>query len=72
MAIIRNSARCRLCGDEIESKHRHDFVTCKCGEISVDGGRDYFKRSARDLNNIIDTSCVDDEPPPGSNDNYIV
>lgn len=58
MTILRNSAKCRLCHDEIESKNRHDFVMCKCGEISVDGGNDYFKRSARNLENLIDTSEV--------------
>lgn len=26
----RNRAKCRNCGDIIESKHGHDFVTCKC------------------------------------------
>jgi len=41
---IKNDARCRKCGDEIESKSRHDFVTCKCGAISVDGGQDYMRR----------------------------
>jgi len=41
---IRNRAKCKLCGDIIESKYRHDFVTCKCGAISVDGGQDYFRR----------------------------
>ena len=43
--ILRNMARCKKCGDEIESKHTHDFVTCGCGSISVDGGKDYLKRS---------------------------
>ena len=42
--IIRNAIRCNICGDEIESKHRHDFVTCKCGACSVDGGHDYLRR----------------------------
>ena len=42
---IKNIAKCLLCGDIIESKHRHDFVTCKCGNLSVDGGLEYFKRS---------------------------
>ena len=42
---VPNSAKCRKCGDVIESKTRHDFQTCKCGAISVDGGRDYMKRS---------------------------
>ena len=42
--ITRNSVRCRLCGDEIESKHRHDFVGCSCGAVAVDGGHDYLRR----------------------------
>lgn len=42
---IRNMAQCLLCGETIESKHRHDYVTCKCGNLSVDGGIDYLKRS---------------------------
>lgn len=39
-----NKARCRICGDIIESMHRHDFVTCSCGSLSVDGGKDYIRR----------------------------
>jgi len=42
--MIRNRARCRKCGDIIESKDRHDFVRCKCGAIAVDGGQDYQRR----------------------------
>lgn len=42
--ILRNSARCLHCGDEVESTHRHDFRTCGCGELSVDGGHDYIRR----------------------------
>ena len=44
-----NKAKCLKCGDIIESKHRHDFVTCKCGNISVDGGRDYHKRCFKEI-----------------------
>lgn len=44
MALLRNRARCKLCGSIIESKHVHDFVTCGCGAISVDGGLEYFRR----------------------------
>jgi len=51
--ILRNMAKCRLCGDIIESKHRHDFVRCKCGSIFVDGGKDYLRRGG-ELNNIIE------------------
>ena len=60
MTIIRNSARCRNCGDEIESKHRHDFVVCKCGAIFVDGGKDYIRRGG-DPVDIEDTSIVQEE-----------
>jgi len=39
-----NRARCRKCGEEIESRHAHDFVRCKCGQLSVDGGKGYLRR----------------------------
>lgn len=42
--IIKNAIQCNLCGDIIESTYRHDFVTCKCGCCSVDGGLDYLRR----------------------------
>jgi hypothetical protein len=40
---MRNRARCRRCDDVIESRSRHDFVTCRCGAIFVDGGTDYLR-----------------------------
>ena len=43
--IIKNSIKCNLCGDIIVSKHTHDFVSCKCGRCSVDGGNSYLRRS---------------------------
>jgi hypothetical protein len=57
--IIRNSARCNLCGDEIESTYRHDFKSCKCGAIFVDGGHAYLRRGANNLSDIIDTSIIE-------------
>lgn len=42
--IVRNAIRCRHCGDAIESKSVHDFVTCTCGACSVDGGYEYLRR----------------------------
>jgi hypothetical protein len=32
-AIIRNSARCNHCGQEIESTHRHDFRPHYCPKV---------------------------------------
>ena len=42
--IITNKVQCNICGDIIESKHRYDFKTCSCGNVSVDGGLDYLRR----------------------------
>lgn len=44
MKILQNKIRCKRCGDVIESKSVHDFVTCSCGACSVDGGHSYLRR----------------------------
>ena len=56
--IIRNSARCKNCGDSIESKHVHDFVGCRCGKIAVDGGYEYLRRVG-DLEAFEETSICE-------------
>ena len=53
--IIQNAATCLACGDFIVSKHRHDFVTCTCGAVSVDGGQSYIRRVG-DFANATDHS----------------
>ena len=40
----RNRAQCLNCEDVIESTYTHDFVSCKCGAIFVDGGPSYMRR----------------------------
>lgn len=62
MAIKVNKARCRKCGDVIESVYRHDFKFCKCRAIAVDGGKDYIKRSAMDLADVEDLSEETEDP----------
>lgn len=57
--IIKNAAECKGCGDYIESKHRHDFVTCKCAAISIDGGKEYFRRIGKP-EMFIDKSIVEE------------
>lgn len=42
--IVTNKIRCKKCEDIIESRSVHDFVTCKCGAVSVDGGHEYLRR----------------------------
>jgi len=49
--IVSNKAKCRKCFSVIESKSVYDFVTCKCGLISVDGGLEYIRRLG-ELKNI--------------------
>ena len=46
--IKRNVIRCNHCGDVIESRSCHDFVTCSCGTCAVDGGLDYLRRMGDD------------------------
>jgi hypothetical protein len=58
--ILRNSAICKICNQEIESKHTHDFVSCGCGAIAVDGGHDYLRRLG-ERKNFIETSIEEIE-----------
>ena len=61
--IYINAAKCLKCEDEIRSKNRHDYVTCKCGNVSVDGGSWYCKRAFKTNeyeNKIIEYKDVED------------
>jgi hypothetical protein len=59
--IIKNAIKCIHCGDIIESRYRHDFVTCSCGCCSVDGGTDYLRRGfINSHDDFIDLSEFDD------------
>lgn len=58
--ILKNSIKCNHCNDEIESKHRHDFVKCTCGKVAVDGGKDYSGTMFTELSDFTDTSIEDD------------
>ena len=59
--IIKNAIQCKLCSDIIESTDRHQYVTCKCGACTVDGGHDYLRRSFVDKDCHIDLSVTDSE-----------
>jgi hypothetical protein len=43
--IILNMARCDVCNTVVMSSSVHDFRTCPCGKLSVDGGREYIRRA---------------------------
>ena len=55
---MRNRAKCKLCDHIIESLHTHDYQLCKCGEIGVDGGKDYHRVMAKNWANFL---RIDDE-----------
>lgn len=60
--ILKNSIQCLECGDIIESKDRHDYVSCRCGNVSVDGGTDYLKRGFKKMDSWIDLSVFEELP----------
>lgn len=39
--VIINAIKCLMCGDTIFSRTSHDFRSCYCGNVSVDGGPIY-------------------------------
>lgn len=55
---MKNRAKCKLCESVIESFHQYDYVSCKCGEISIDGGNSSFKCAANNWDNFL---RLDDE-----------
>jgi len=42
--ILSNQVECKKCGDRPYSGSVHDFSSCKCGNIAVDGGMEYLRR----------------------------
>lgn len=63
--IVQNSVICSMCKDEIWSASVHDFKTCKCGNISVDGGMEYLRRvgnisSYKDTSFYMTEKCIED------------
>lgn len=54
--ITQNVIQCNHCKDVIVSCYRHDFKTCKCGTVSVDGGLDYLRRCFKNPDDYTDFS----------------
>lgn len=65
MKIIKNRARCKKCGDIIESRYTHEMVWCSCRTIAVDGGHSYLHQTAVDFKYFEDLSiCLYDLSNP--------
>lgn len=54
--IITNSAQCLICGNILVSESVHDYKTCKCGNIFVDGGNEYIRHGWRHKNFYVNLS----------------
>lgn len=59
--ILVNRCKCLKCGDVIESKSVHDWVSCSCGAIFTDGGTEYVRRGG-EWELIEDMSVCEGEP----------
>ena len=57
--IIQNAVVCTKCGDTLISSHRHDYISCSCGNITIDGGVDYFKEIINDTTSYINLRLTD-------------
>ena len=55
--LTKNSVKCLVCNTILESKHRHDFVTCGCkNQTFNDGGLSYNRVGGKDLS-LIENLC---------------
>ncbi len=45
--------KCLICGDIIDSKYRHNLVSCKYENCYIDGGNDYCHFGGKDFNKIL-------------------
>lgn len=46
------AVHCLSCDAVVYSVNRHDFRSCSCGEVAIDGGKEYTKVSFKDKNNF--------------------
>ena len=67
MAILRNAVKCNRCGEIIESRFTHDFQTCKCGAVSVDGGHSYLRRAFQEDIGFTELSEVTEDKEGSGN-----
>jgi len=57
--LVINASKCMVCHDIVESKHRWDFTACSCGNLAVDGGKDYLKRSVKEFDKVLEMSVFE-------------
>lgn len=51
--LVRNAVKCLVCGVILESKYRHNFISCSCpNQTFCDGGLIYNRTGAVDLDKV--------------------
>lgn len=59
--IKRNAAHCLSCNTIIESQYTHEWVSCDCGNVFVDGGKSYIRRGIKDKSMYIDLTEFEED-----------
>ena len=60
--LVYNAVRCLECDELLVSYSRHDYKTCQCpNSAMVDGGTDYARYGAMDMNMIEKIDVYDDD-----------
>jgi hypothetical protein len=66
-----SAAQCPTCKTIIISGHHHDFHSCPCGEIAIDGGREYVRMAYRKVTpTVIQIECIGIKPHNLANEAY--
>ena len=61
--LVYNATHCKMCGKTIVSYHVHDYKVCGClNEAMVDGGTEYARYGAADMDMIERIEVFADEP----------
>jgi len=61
--IVFNSVICLNCGEQLISRHRHDYKECSCeNKTMVDGGYDYERFGGKDLELVQSFVIYSDDP----------
>ena len=55
--MVIKAYRCKKCEDVIFSRAKHDYRSCSCGAIAVNGGIEFFRVTSR--NQFPETVALD-------------
>lgn len=58
--LTKNAVKCLVCNTVLESKYRHNFVTCGCSnETFTDGGLVYQRLGSKDLDKVLNLATYE-------------